>query len=538
MVINVCLPQFKPRIVCSKISADGYEVDNLVSEDLAKRNRGFRCEYFIKPPVHVVVSFPFNVDVCRINIDTTSGGHQHSSGMDIYTSPSTNKLPWGSQDINQPPADDQHLNRGDFVLVGKVLLKNQSKVTFNNRGFKPRRPFHQTDYVMSYHGSSCQDLWNRGPHSLGNVAHLKICITHVVGGALCALKRVEVWGQPSKVCSKEVVESVYQVACLSLPHGFGQNPSPTESNHMSCNSSENAMHGLSDLSHVLHNVPEDFLDQITLEIMTFPMLLPSGKVIDQNTLDKCNQSEASWGRMPSDPFTGVPFSHQSQPVYHPTLKGRIDHFLLQHSVPGSKILGRKQAWAVVAPSSLAVSSMKRKVESMDESDSSEDHVQTYFSAVSGLNPSVSDFNTKKMKTDNECHSSQMDCSSSVPDALSHEQQLAQSLDLALSATLGSMPSYTAKFTKEQQEGMPGESTASMPWNTGSTSDQNRGGLVQGCSSCLRTFSVYCETEPIYQLSCGHLMCRPCLSEKQKSHSIVCANCNQTVATRDVLRVHL
>ncbi|XP_063313670.1 RING finger protein 37 [Pelobates fuscus] len=527
MVINVCLPQFKPRIVCSKISADGYEVDNLISEDLAKRNRGFRCEYFIKPPLHIIIYFPFNVDICRINIDTSSGGHHNFSGMDIYTSASA--------------MGDQLQNKDDFLMVGKVLLKNQSKVTFNNRGFKPRRPFHQTDYVMSYHGSSCQDLWSKGPYSLSSIAQLKICITHVGGGALCALKRVEVWGQPSKTCPKEVVEGVYQVACLSLPNGFGQqNPSsPMESNHISYINSENAQHGLGDLANILRDVPEEFLDPITLEIMTLPMLLPSGKVIDQSTLDKCNQSEASWGRMPSDPFTGVPYSQQSQPVYHPTLKVRIDYFLLQHSIPGSNILGRKQSGAVVAPSSVALSSMKRKVEFMEDCDNNEDNVQTYFSAVSGLNAYTSDFNTKKMKTDNECHSSQMDCSASIPDSLSHEQKLAQSLDLALSATLGSMPSYTARFTKGQQEGIPVESAVNMPWNSSSViPEQNRSALIQGCASCLRTFSLYCKTEPIYQLSCGHLMCRPCLSEKQKSHTIVCMNCNRSVATRDVLRVHL
>ncbi|KAM8938730.1 RING finger protein 37 [Pelodytes ibericus] len=539
MVINVCLPQFRPRIVCNKISADGYEVENLVSEDLAKRNRGFRCEYFIKPPVHITITFPFNVDICKINIDTSSGGYHHFSGMDLYTSASANRMPWSSQDADQSALVGQNLEREDFVLVGKVLLKNQSKATFNNRGFKPRRPFHQTDYVMSYHGSACQDLWNKGPYSLSNVTHLKICITHVAGGIPCSIKRVEVWGQPAKSCPKEVVESVYQVACLSLPHGFGQQhpSSPTESNHMSYSNSENAQHSLSDLAKILHDFPEEFLDPITLEIMTLPMLLPSGKVIDQSTIDKCNQSEASWGRMPSDPFTGVPYSQQSQPLHHPTLKARIDYFLLQHSIPGSNLLGRKQAGLVVTPSAVALSSMKRKVEWMDDSASHEDNVETYFSAVSGLHASTSDLGMKKMKTDNECHASQMDCSTSNSDPLSHEQKLAQSLDLALSSTLGTMPSYTARFMKEHQQGVPVEGASCLPWNPSSIMpEHNQTGLA--CASCSRTFSIYCKTEPIYQLSCGHLMCRLCLAEKQKSLCIVCMNCNRSVATRDVLRVHL
>ncbi|XP_053314094.1 RING finger protein 37 [Spea bombifrons] len=540
MVINVCLPQYKPRVTCNKISADGYEVENLVSEDLAKRNRGFRCEYFIRPPVHITVTFPFSVDVCRINLDTSSGGHHHFSGMDVYTSSSTNKTFWSNQDGNHSPFVGQNPDKEAFVLVGKVLLKNQSKATFNNRGFKPRHPFHQTDYVMSYHGSACQDLWNKGPYSLSNVTHVRICITHVAGGAPCAIKRLEIWGQPAKSCPKEVVENVYQIACLSLPHGFGQQQpsSPMESNHMPLGSSENEQHALSDLANVLHDVPEEFLDPITLEVMTLPMLLPSGKVVDQSTLDKCNQSEASWGRMPSDPFTGVPYSQHSQPVHHPTLKSRIDYYLLQHSIPGSRLLGRRLAGAAVTPSAVALSSMKRKVERMEDSANDEDNVETYFSAVSGFNASTSNLMTKKMRTDNEWQSSQMDCSTHS-DELSHEQRLTQSLDLALSSALGSMPSYTARLMKGQHQEVPLENAGAMPWDCSSTlSEHSRSGPVQGCASCLRTFSAYCKTEPIYQLSCGHLMCRPCLAEKQKSLSVVCMNCNRSVATRDVLRVHL
>ncbi|XP_018426200.1 PREDICTED: RING finger protein 37 [Nanorana parkeri] len=538
MVVNVCLPQFRPHIACNKISADGYEVENLITEDLAKRNRGFRCEYFIKPPVHITFTFPFNIDICRINIDTSSGGHPPFTGMEIFTATSTNKMCWNSQESGQPVMVGQGADKELFALVGKVLLRNQSKATFNNRSFKSRHPFHHTDSVMSYHGSSCQDLWNKGQHSLGNVTHLKICITHIAGGAPCSIKRVEVWGQPSKTCPKEAVESVYQVAVLSLSNSFGQPQpaSPMESNHMSYSNSDNAQHSLSELANILQDVPEEFLDPITLEIMSFPMILPSGKVVDQNTLDKCNQSEASWGRMPSDPFTGVPYTPQSQPLPHPSLKARVDYYLLQHTVPGSTLLGRARPGGPVTPSAIALSSMKRKVEWMEDSANDGDNVDTFFSAVSGLcSSSTSDFGTKKMKIEGDCQMSQMDCSNS--ESMSHEQRLTQSLDQALTSALGSMPTYTAKFMKNQQ-GFHMESASSSSCSTDFPTAPNQNGPVQSCASCMKMFSTYCRTEPVYQLSCGHLMCRPCLAETQKSFSIVCKNCNRSVATRDVLRVHL
>lgn len=77
--------------------------------------------------------------------------------------------------------------------------------------------------------------------------------------------------------------------------------------------------------------PECFLDAITYEIMTQPILLPSGKIIDQSTLLKHEENEAIWGRRLTDPFTGLPFSENRKPVIASALKIRIDKFLLENS---------------------------------------------------------------------------------------------------------------------------------------------------------------------------------------------------------------
>lgn len=76
------------------------------------------------------------------------------------------------------------------------------------------------------------------------------------------------------------------------------------------------------------DVPEEFLDAITWEIMALPMVLPSGKVVDQRTLDLHAQAEANWGRHPSDPFTGIIFSEGCRPLLDSSLKARIDRFLV------------------------------------------------------------------------------------------------------------------------------------------------------------------------------------------------------------------
>ncbi|XP_062991206.1 RING finger protein 37 [Elgaria multicarinata webbii] len=539
MVINVCLPQFKPRILCNKISADGYEVENLISEDLAKRNRGFRCEYFIKPPVHVTLSFPFNVEICRINIDISSGSCHNITGLDICTSTSSGKASWSSPESPfSGPAGQPALDKEVFTLVGKAVLKNQSKVTFGHRGFKPRAPFHhQMDTLFSFSGAASLDLWNKGPTSLSGVSHLKICITHVAGGGLPCIKKVEVWGQPAKACSHEVVDEVLRVASESLAQGFGGQaaslPSPMESDTVPFGNSDSQEHKLAD---VVPDVPEEFLDPITLEVMTLPMLLPSGKVIDQGTLEKCNRSEASWGRVPSDPFTGVTFSQHAQPLPHPSLKARIDHFLLQHSIPGTNLLGRAQALGTVVASSIAMSSLKRKIDLVEQNPGSHRHTEPFrFSATDFVVTSALESRAKKMKTECDPNSSQMDCSTGL---VSHEQRLSESLDSALSSALSNMPLFTASLTKGQPQAHSGSGSSSLLWNASSTHEHDRNSSgAQGCSSCSRTFSLYFKTEPVYQLPCGHLVCRSCLAEKQKSLSILCMNCKRLVATHDIMRVH-
>jgi hypothetical protein len=78
------------------------------------------------------------------------------------------------------------------------------------------------------------------------------------------------------------------------------------------------------------SVPERFLDEITCEIMVLPTLLPSGHFVDRSTLDKLHTTDCVYGRPPSDPFTGVPFSEHAEPQFSVELKQQIDSFISRH----------------------------------------------------------------------------------------------------------------------------------------------------------------------------------------------------------------
>ncbi|XP_055467893.1 RING finger protein 37 isoform X1 [Psammomys obesus] len=532
MVINLCLPQFRPRIHCNKVSADGYEVENLISEDLIKRSHGFRTEYFIRPPVYVTVSFPFNVEICRINIDLTAGGCQSVTGLELYTSTLSSRASRDSQECwTAGPMETLVPDKEAFTLVGKVLLKNQNHVVFTHRGFKARPPFSPMEVTLLSPTVVAQELWNKGALSLSHVAHLKIGITHVTGSGISSIKRLEVWGQPAKTCSQEVINSVLLIASESLPQDSGLHsivlPMESDCDARVQSEGQQAPCTLEEMS----EVPEEFLDPITLEIMPCPMLLPSGKVIDQSTLEKCNLSEAAWGRVPSDPFTGLAFTPQSQPLPHPSLKARIDRFLLQHSVSGCQLLGRAQTPSAVTPSIITLPSRKRKSGQAEHSLDYSHSMNAASSAASPLlSPTTSEPMAKKMRAPSELSLTDMDCSAGP---VSHEQKLSQSLEIALTSTLGSMPSFTARLTKGQL-GTRGSSASRRP---DASSEHPRSVSGPECASCKRAFSSYYTKEPVYQLPCGHLLCRPCLSEKQRSQPMMCTACQQPVASQDVLRVH-
>lgn len=119
---------------------------------------------------------------------------------------------------------------------------------------------------------------------------------------------------------------------------------------------------------------------------------------------------------------------------------------------------------------------------------------------------TSEHSSKKMKATGELGLTHMDCST---EPVSHEQKLTQSLEMALMSTLGSMPSFTARLNRSplQHLSTRGSGASGRP-DAGSGQPACAPGPE--CTSCKRAFSPYFKKEPMYQLPCGHLLCRPCL----------------------------
>jgi hypothetical protein len=106
-------------------------------------------------------------------------------------------------------------------------------------------------------------------------------------------------------------------------------------------------------------VPLEFFDELTHEIMKIPIKLPSGHLIDKSTLDKyLNEQNLIGDGIEKDPFTKVNFDANSKPVVDADLKSRIDRFMLERNM-----VGRESNESVVKQSrkrKLSTSPLKNK----------------------------------------------------------------------------------------------------------------------------------------------------------------------------------
>ncbi|XP_055018098.1 RING finger protein 37 isoform X2 [Boleophthalmus pectinirostris] len=556
MVVNLCLPQFHTTIHCNKLCADGYDVTNLVSADPALRRRGFKLEYFLRPPVQVTLTFEFKVELCRVDVELWPWGMDRGQAckkLEISTCSGPNSTKqiqqnktqdhpqrkdrengnlsqsnghlwrdqaqkWGASEAQESTyQSNRESSNPDFKLVGRCELREETKVCFSQKHFRPRSPF-QHPAPPPFTNCRHEELWSRGVQSLGAVTQL--CVALPFGGAASALglKALSVWGQPAKCCSEEEVERIRKA------HEASERPTQTPvSIPPVCPPKRQKRAPTAQSS----QVPEEFLDPITQEVMVLPMLLPSGVSVDHSTLEEYQKTEATWGRSPNDPFTGVPFTTSSQPLPHPQLKARIDHFLLQKG-PLKHIEGRlgRQAEVNPHPSRLVASEIREGTCNADQSETKALNSGKRDLEISTKNTPENSQDTllPQAKRPRNDKASEATCSS-------HEERLSASLDEALSSALQGRPSFTSNLSLNQ------------PQHTQAKGTTNE----KICSACSCSLSVYsAPASPFYRLICGHFLCRSCLQTPSKTlnpkwtstfRNISCLTCHSSTPRRDVIRVH-
>lgn len=144
---------------------------------------------------------------------------------------------------------------------------------------------------------------------------LKILIQDTKNRRAPVLKKIEVWGLLSKRNALEDIEMLKKLLRSS------------ETNTLRTTENQPSL----DTTGLNFQIPEDFMDSITNDLMVMPYVLPSGNIIDETSIEKHNRHEAAYGRLPSDPFTGLVYTPNHHPKFNDSLKQRLDDFKLRNS---------------------------------------------------------------------------------------------------------------------------------------------------------------------------------------------------------------
>ncbi|XP_014216544.1 RING finger protein 37 [Copidosoma floridanum] len=297
MLVNFCDKVLRTDVTCSAVSTEGYEVTNLTSNDSEKGFLAYSC---IRPPITIDFNFICNIKLSHVLVWPQVGA-QKSSGF---------KLSVKSADASNQPFVD--------VSTG-FLQKQESGIFFFRKDI--------SHYAEVQKPSTFAERYIKSLAVTNYVSTLRLSILKT-DNSVPAVSKIEIWGLVSPKCPRDVVMNVMALLAnknkpIDSTKIFKSTPTTKICDKDQDKKCEQLDKNL--------EVPEDFLDPITLDIMTQPVILPSGKIIDQKTLEKHGHNEAVWGRPVSDPFTGIPFSDVRKPIAAFPLKERIDKFLLENS---------------------------------------------------------------------------------------------------------------------------------------------------------------------------------------------------------------
>jgi Family of unknown function (DUF5918)/U-box domain len=289
-MINFLDHKFRPKLqydcVCD------LKAENLISENAAERNEGFMAYAVTKPPVELNFEVVSLIRVHSISISAQIGGLK-STGFEVWAKRSSSS---------------------EYQRVGQAYLEPlHTGVLFHQR---PR-----AGRIEAPSGFLATEFWTNATRTLNACQFVKVVIKRT-NSCAPVIKAIKIWGQPAIGCPVETKNWIAAAAKTGPPEII-QIPPAEPDNPPSNTQNEINISGL--------EIPEDFLDALTCDIMSLPMTLPSGKVIDQTALEKHNKHEENWGRPPCDPFTGRLYTNTHRPLLDVALKARIDLFLLQNS---------------------------------------------------------------------------------------------------------------------------------------------------------------------------------------------------------------
>lgn len=269
--------RLRPKVSCDVPFSD--DPENL----LLQSPKEFVAYNVVKPPAELHFKFICKVNIYCIKIFTKVGSLK-STHIEVSGDGELGRIAYGT--CEKEHEDGVCFIRNGLNLKNEEFLRGIDRLN-TSKFFKTLRP----------------------------TKDLKVTIKRTMR-CTPVLSRIEIWGCLARDCTIMELELVEKLWNVMDPRIISeQKPSQ----------SLNTIHSQEFV------IPDEFLDQITCELMSLPMTLPSGKIIDERTLERCQELDIASGRTVSDPFSGQPFTSERKAVFNAGLKARIDKFLMNHA---------------------------------------------------------------------------------------------------------------------------------------------------------------------------------------------------------------
>jgi hypothetical protein len=292
---NLFTSKYVKSISCDKPQQDQYEVANLLNCDdqtsylslssqaffyTKAATNGFIVDSFIRPPVTIQIIFREPVNIDKILLDAKVNT-KVSSAFSIASAIASKNLQFQqiAKWVNDNDDDSRTSHIYEFI---NRLNDHQDKTTTTttNRAYFSIRSLAQLQAVSA----------------------LNITILRTLNSSTPCLKSIRIFGPWSTNSSSSSSSSQEKAGALDVSVSVSVQES----------SNRNV------------EIPSEFIDEITHEMIRNPIRLPSNKFIDATTLQRLDNKQI-------DPFTRVAFTRTYAPIIDELLKSQIDKFLFDNS---------------------------------------------------------------------------------------------------------------------------------------------------------------------------------------------------------------
>jgi len=305
------------EVCCSTASSDNHPPSNLIQSDGNTNSCEFLADHFIKPPVFLYFHVPARIAASLVQITAdTNVGEQISSTIEISGCDKdiTCCQRCSRKEKNERMNIEQHDYRTNnlFTFLGKREAEDNHVSFTNTKLLRENNTYRIKDTTETQ-------------NVIKNIRIICIGIKRTKNASIPCLKNLKILVKPNDSESRkyldECKQASYSTTTLNFFGGGGVVSEPVKS---IIEPEQNTI--------FQQQIPDEFLDELTQEIMQIPMVLPSGKIVDRSTVDKCNASQAVYGGLPRDPFSGRVYTSSLKPVFNASLKSRIDEFVTENRI--------------------------------------------------------------------------------------------------------------------------------------------------------------------------------------------------------------